>query len=81
MSFEVQMQGRRDSKAFEKKSIAFNTLTDGSDSGSDDDEEIAFMTKNFRKFLKYRKMNNFNKNDHRNSGNHNEVPNHVKCFN
>lgn len=47
MSFEVKMQGRRDNKAFEKNSIAFNALIDGSDSKSDDDEETAFMIKNF----------------------------------
>ena len=57
MSFEVQMIGRRESKASEKKSMAFNALIDGSDSNSDNDEEIAFMTRNFRKFLKYRKLN------------------------
>lgn len=38
MSIEVQMKGRRESKASEKKSIAFNAITDGSDSNSDDDE-------------------------------------------
>lgn len=67
MSFEVQMQGRRESKVSEKKSIAFNAITDGSDSNNDDDEEIAMMTRNFRKFLKYRKMNNYKRNDHNNS--------------
>ena len=41
MSFEVQMPGRRESKVSEKKSIAFNAITEGSDSNSDDDEEIA----------------------------------------
>ena len=57
------MQGRRESKASEKKSIAFNAITDGSDSNSDDDEEIALMTRNFRKFLKYKKMNNCKRNN------------------
>ena len=63
MSFEVQMIGRRESKASEKKSMAFNALTDGSDSNSDNDEEIAFMTRNFRKFLKYRKLNSSKRNN------------------
>ena len=81
MSFEVQMIGRRESKAPEKKSMAFNALTDGSDSNSDNDEEIAFMTRNFRKFLKYRKMNNLKRNNYKNFGNQNAVPNNVKCFN
>ena len=81
MSFEVQMQGRRESKASEKKSIAFNAITDGSDSNSDDDEEIALMTRNFRKFLKYRKMNNYKRNDHKIYGNSNETQNNVRCYN
>ena len=81
MSFEVQMIGRRESRAPEKKSMAFNALTDGSDSNNDNDEEIAFMTINFRKFLKYRKMNNLKSNNYKNSGNQNVVPNNIKCFN
>src|SRR5574338_1110598 len=81
MSFEVQMIGRRESKASEKKSMAFNALTDGSDSNNDNDEEIAFMTRNFRKFLKYRKMNTLKKNNYKNSRNQSIVPNNVKCFN
>ena len=75
MSFEVQMIGRRETKASEKKSMAFNTLTDGSDSNSDNDEKIAFMTRNIQKFLKYRKMNNLKRNNYKNSGNQNVVPN------
>ena len=35
MSYEVQMIGGRESKASEKKSMALNALTDGSDSNSD----------------------------------------------
>ena len=58
MSYEVQIIEKRESKAYEKKSMAFNALIDGSDLNSDNDEEIPFMTRNFRKFLKYRKMNN-----------------------
>ena len=81
MSYEVQMIGRRESKASEKKSMAFNALTDGSDSNSDNDEEIAFMTRNFRKFLKYRKMSNLKRNNYKNSENQNVVPNNIKCFN
>ena len=73
--------GEEKGKASEKKSIAFNALTDGSDSNNDNDEEIAFMTKNFRKFLKYRKMNNLKRNNYKNSGNQNVVPNYIKCFN
>ena len=66
---------RRESKAYEKKSMAFNALTDGSDSNSDNDEDIAFMTRNYRKFLKYRKMNNLKRNNYKNSGNRNTVIN------
>ena len=61
--------------------MTFNALTDGSDSNSDNDEEIAFMTRNFWKFLKYRKMNNLKRNNYKNSGNQNVMPNNVKCFN
>ena len=68
MSYEVQMIGRRESKASEKKSMAFNALTDGSDSNNDNDEEIAFMTRNFKKFLKYRKTNNLKRNNYKNFG-------------
>lgn len=39
MSLEAQMQGRRESKAIEKKSIAFNTTIDDLDLDNDDDEE------------------------------------------
>jgi len=81
MSFEVQMQERRESKSSEKKSIAFNALTDGSKSSGDENEEIAFMKKNFRKLLKYRKMNNFKKSNHKNSGNQFEAPNNIGCYN
>jgi len=80
MSYEVQVQGRKDSKSAEKKSIAFNALMDESDS-SDGDEEIAFMTRNFRRFLKYRKTNNFKRNNQRNPGNHSEGLNNVRCYN
>ena len=76
MSYEVQIQGRRENKSSEKKSIAFNALTGESDS-SDDDEEIAFMTRNFRKFLKYRKMNNHKR---KSFGNNSEALNNIKCF-
>ena len=39
------------------------------------------MTRNFRKFLKYRKMNNLKRNNYKNSGNQNVVPNNDKCYN
>ena len=77
MSFEAQMRGKRESKMSEKKSIAFNAITNDSDSTSEDDEEIAFMTRNFRKFLKYRKVNNFRRSDNNNQG----VRNDLRCFN
>ena len=77
MSFEAQMQGRRESKMSEKKSIAFNAITNDSDSTSEDDEEIAFMTRNFRKFLKYRKVNNFKRSDNNSPG----VGNGIRCYN
>ena len=77
MSFEVQMIGRRESKVSEKKSIAFNAITDGSDTNSDNDEEIALMTRNFRKFLKYRKMNNYRRNEYKNSGNSNDTQSNI----
>ena len=83
MSYEVQLQGRKESKATEKKSIAFKATT--GDSEQDSDEEIAFMTRNFRKFLKYRKMNNFKRNDQRNSRNtsenYNNNNNGDRCYN
>ena len=75
------MLGRRERKVSEKKSIAFNVITDGSDSNSDDNEEIVLMTRNFRKFLKYRKMNNNKKNVYMNSGNSNDPQNNIRCFN
>ena len=81
MSFEAQRQGRRESIVVEKKSIAFNALTDGSDSNSDGDEEIAYMTRHFRKFLKYRKTNNFKRTNYKNPGFQNEAPSNVKCYN
>ena len=81
MSFEVQMLGRRESKASEKKSIAFNAIINGSDTNSDNYEEIALMTRNFRKFLKYRKMNNYRRNEYKNSGNSNDTQSNIRCFN
>src|SRR5574338_505254 len=79
MSYEVQLQGRRENKATEKKSLAFNATTE--DSEPDSDEKISFMTRNFRKFLKYRKMNNYKRNDQRNSRNNTENVNNDRCYN
>lgn len=45
MSYKVQLQGRKENKATEKKSLAFNATTE--DSKPNGDEEIAFMTRNF----------------------------------
>ena len=87
MSYEVQLQSRRESKATEKKSIAFKATT--GDSEPESDEEIAYMTRNFKKFLKYRKMNNFKRNDQRNfrnssdynNDNNNNNNNGDRCYN
>ena len=86
MSYEVQLHGRRENKTTEKKPLAFNATAE--DSEPDSDEEIAFMTRNFQKFLKYRKMNNYKRNDQRNSrntsennNNYNNNNNGDRCYN
>ena len=80
MSFEVQMKGRKENKSSEKKSIAFNATTEDSDSNSDNDEEIALMTRNFRKFLKYIKRNNFKRNDQKNFTKNNDALSNIRCI-
>ncbi|WP_411028272.1 hypothetical protein, partial [Salmonella sp. s60131] len=57
MSYEVNLQAKKD-LAQEKKIVAFHVDKEESES---EDEDLAFIAKKFKKFLKYRK-GNFKKN-------------------
>ena len=60
MSYEVNMQAKKD-QAQERKNVAFHAEKEESES---EDEDLTFIAKNFKKFLRYRKgnKNGFNKN-------------------
>ena len=77
MSYEVKLQIRKENQANEKKSLALNAMID-KDEPDDDaiDDDIEFMTKKFKKFLKYWITNKLRKTNNNNSRNRNVV----KCF-
>ena len=60
MSYEVNMQVKKD-QSQERKNVAFHAEKEESES---EDKDLAFIAKNFKKFLKYRKgnKNGFKKN-------------------
>lgn len=58
MSYELGLENRKGRQANEKKSLAF--IATSNDRESDDNDNIDFMNRNFKKSLKYRKIN-----DHR----------------
>ena len=74
MSYEVNLQEKR-VQAQDKKNMAFHAQKEESDSK---EEDLAFIAKNFKKFLKYKKGNrNFKKNF-----NSNKPPSSApECFN
>ena len=57
LSYEVQLQKRKESMPIEKKSIALKAIANDFNSSSEGDEETALMTSHFRKFLRYRRKN------------------------
>ena len=56
MSYEVNLQAKR-VQAQDKKNIAFHAEEE--ENQDSDDENLAFIAKNFKKFLKYRKNDRF----------------------
>ena len=54
MSYEANLQARKD-LAQEKRSIAFQVNDDDDDSDLDE-EDVAFFTKNYNKFRKFKKL-------------------------
>ena len=53
MAYEVQLEDRKKDEQFQskKKVLAFHISSD-TDNSDDDEEEMAMLTRNFRKFLK-----------------------------
>ena len=74
MSYEVSLQAKK-AQVQDKKNLAFHAEKEDSDS---DKEDIAFVAKNFRKFLKYRKGQS--KNVKKNSSKEPDAA-LVECFN
>ena len=50
-SYEVQMREKENEKTLNKKSIALKTTTDSEDS-ENEDEDIALLTRKFKRFIK-----------------------------
>ena len=76
MSYEANLQARKEQKE-EKKNVAFHVEKDENESDSED-EDLAFIAKGFKKFLKYRKASRYNK---RKPGSNKPSSSAIECFN
>ena len=74
MSYEVNMQAKKD-QAQERTNVAFHAEKEESES---EDEDLAFIAKNFKKFLKYRKGN---KNGFKKNVLNKPSSSNIECFN
>lgn len=74
MSYEVNMQAKKD-QAQERKNVAFHAEKEESES---EDEDLAFIAKNFKKFLRYRKGN---KNGFKKNFLNKPSSSNIECFN
>src|SRR5574338_449696 len=74
MSYEVNMQAKKD-QAQERNNVAFHAEKEESES---EDEDLAFIAKNFKKFLRYRKEN---KNGFKNNFLNKPTSSNIECFN
>ena len=74
MSYEANLQARKEQKE-EKKNVAFHADEDISDY---EDEDLAFIAKGFKKFLKQRKASRYNR---KKFGSNRPSSSNVECFN
>ena len=73
MSYEANLQARKELNS-EKKNVAFQaTKNDDSDL---DEDEIVFIAKNYNRFKKFRNMTKFQKEGKSNSTNQSQI----KCY-
>ena len=75
MSYEVKLQVRKENQANKKKSLALNATNDNDEPYDADDDDIEFITRKFKKFLKYWISNKLRK-----TSNNSRNGNVVKCF-
>ena len=76
MSYEANLQTRKEQKE-EKKNVAFHVEKDENESESED-EDLAFIAKGFKKFLKQRKASRYNR---KKSGSNKPTSSSIECFN
>ena len=78
MSYEVNLQAKK-VQAQDKKNLAFQAEQD--ESGSDE-EDMAFIAKNFKKFLKFKKNNKSKSYKNNSSNNNSNKPSSsiMECF-
>ena len=76
MSYEANLQTRKEQKE-EKKNVAFHAEKDENESESED-EDLAFIAKGFKKFLKQRKASRYNR---KKSGSNKPTSSAIECFN
>ena len=74
MSCEANLQTRKEQKE-EKKNVAFHAEKDENESKS---EDLAFIAKGFKKFLKQRKASRYNR---KKSGSNKPTSSSIECFN
>ncbi|MFV0960615.1 hypothetical protein QML37_29340 [Klebsiella pneumoniae] len=74
MAYEVQLRDRLEEEP-KKKALAFRVLSDSKNSDEENEEDIALMTRQFRNFLKRKRLQRRTKNG--------EIPtsNEVRCYN